>query len=254
MMKLHLTRSFLAIFLCLSFILVPAFAGQVPSIPDDQVQARLDYIQKALAAGQPHARLWFYGWMGGYGVTSAGMLIYSFANWSDVKTVSGKHLPQDAFIGGIGTLIGAGTVLLRPFVPAFALGKLNPLPDGTPEERLAKLQRAEDLLQRAAKREKYTRSAMNHVVKLGINAAGSIAGTLIYKRKWTDALLGFGLSSCVSLIHIYSQPTRAIHDWESYEATYLTGGGTAPLPRPEIPATEWTLSGFPGGFSLSVSW
>ncbi len=253
-MKPHLCRTFLTIFLCLSFLLVPAFAGQAQSIPDDQVKARLDYIQKSLAGGQPHARTWFYGWMGGYTAASAGMLIYAFANWSDVKTVSGKHLPQDAFVGGIATIVGGATVALNPFVPAFALGRLNQLPDGTPEERLAKLQRAEDLLQRAARREKYTRSVMNHVVKLGINAAGSATGALVYKRKWTDALLGFGISSCVSLIHIYSQPTRAIHDWESYEATYLTGGAAAPLPPPEPSKVEWTLSGFPGGFRLNISW
>jgi hypothetical protein len=253
-MRLHPFRSLVVACLCLSLLSLPARAGQSPSIPDDQVQARLDYIQKALAAGQPHARLWFYTWMVGYGAATAGMLAYSFANWSDVKSASGKKLPQDAFVGGIGTLIGAGTVILNPFVPAYALGRLDRLPDGTPEERLAKLQEAEDLLRRSAHREHVGRGVANYILRFGIDAAGATTAAAIYKRKWTDALLGFAISGTSTFIHIATHPTRAIHDWEDYQRTYLKGGGAAPLTLPEPSKVEWSLGGFPGGFSLRVSW
>ena len=152
----------------------------------------------------------------------------------------------------LGLLIGVGGLLVDPFLPAFGSGDLKTLPGGTAEERLAKLQKAEELLRRCAQREKDGQGWTTHLLNLGVNAAAGVVTAAAFKRPWTDGLITFATSEAVSLVNIYTQPRRAIHDWDAYEAKYLGQKGEA---SPE-PSTEnrWTLGIFPGGFSVGLTW
>jgi len=238
-----------------------AYAQQVASIPDDQVKERLSFVEKALDAGQPRAGTWWYGWIAAYSAGTAVQWGLCLGHWNDTKPadntpnaprVHDRKLAQDMLVGGATTALGVGGLLIDPFLPAFGSRDLKTLPEGTAEERLAKLQKAEELLRRCAQREKDGQGWTTHLLNLGVNAAAGIVTAAAFKRPWTDGLITFATSEAVSLINIYTQPRRAIHDWGDYEAKYLgQNGGASPEVSPE---RRWTFSFFPSGFSVGLTW
>lgn len=237
-----------------------AYAQQVASIPDDQVKERLSFVEKALDAGQPRARTWWYGWIAAYSAGTAVQWGFCLGHWNDTKAANAPNAPrvqdrkfaQDMLVGGATTALGVGGLLIDPFLPAFGSRDLKAQPEGTAEERLAKLQKAEDLLRRCAQREKDGQGWTTHLLNLGVNAAAGVVTAAAFKRPWTDGLITFATSEAVSLINIYTQPRRAIHDWRDYEAKYLGQKGEE---SPEVsPERRWTFGFFPGGFSVGLTW
>lgn len=237
-----------------------AYAQQAASIPDDQVKERLSFVEKALDAGQPRARTWWYGWMAAYSAGTAVQWGLSIGHWNDTKAADDPSAPrvhdrafaQDMLVGGATTALGVGSLLIDQFLPAYGSRGLKTLPEGTAEERSAKLQKAEDLLRRCAQREKDGQGWTTHLLNLGVNAAAGVVTAAAFKRPWTDGLITFAAGEVVSLINIYTQPRRAIHDWRDYEAKYLGRKGEA---NSEAPAeSRWTFGLFPGGFSVGLTW
>ena len=241
-------------------ILVPAF-GQATGAPsDDEVKARLGFIQAALDAGRGRARTWYYGWLGGYAAATAVQGGLAIGNAKDIKPVSDavsddvnsdRKFAADMLVGGATTALGIVGLLIDPFTPLSAPGALRSLPEGTPEERLAKLRKAEDLLRQCARREKDGRGLTTHLLNLGVNGAAGIVTAAAFKRPWTDGLLNFGIGEAVSLLNIFTQPCRAVRDLKTYESSYPGGTLEALSSRPE---TLFTVGYYPGGLRLSLAW
>ncbi len=244
----------------LLLVLVPAF-GQGSAAPsDEEVKARLSFLGTALDAGRGRAKTWWYSWLGGYGAATAGQAALAIANAKDIKPVddalgddqnNDRKFAADMLVGGTTTALGVVGLLIDPFTPVSAPGALKALPEGTAEERLAKLKRAEDLLRQCARREENGRSLTTHLLNLGVNAAAGVVTAAAFNRPWTDGLINFGIGEAVSLLTIFTQPRRAVRDWRNYEIAYLAGKSEA-LPAP--PETNWMVSFFPGGLHLSLSW
>jgi hypothetical protein len=235
-----------------------AFAEAAGEIPDDQAKERLGYIENALGTAQPRASNWWYGWLAGYATATAAQWGLSAAHWNDVKPaddspntpkVHDRGFAQDMLVGGATTALGVGGLLMDPFLPAHGAKKLKSFPDGTAEERRVKLAKAEELFRRCAEREKEGRGWTTHLLNLGANAAAGIVTAAAFKRPWSDGLVTFALGEAVSLANIFSQPRRAIRDWNNYQVRYLGKEG-ALLPAPA--ESRWSLSVFPGGLSLSL--
>lgn len=261
-MTRNLIRRFLAAVLLAALVLVPAWAQTSPAPTDEQVKARLDFIRTALDAGQGRARTWYYGWIGGYSAATAVQLGFAIGNGKDIKAVSDsvsdkvnddRKFASDMLVGGLTTALGVGGLLIDPFVPACAVGRLRALPESTPEERLTKLENAEELLKQCADREREGQGLVTHLLNFGVNAAAGVATAAAFKRRWTDGLVNFGIGEAVSLINIYTQPRRAIRDWRAYENTYLNKNGE-PLPAPVAAPADWSVGLVPGGFRLTVCW
>jgi hypothetical protein len=238
----------------LLFLVTPRLArAQGASLSDEQVKERLATIENALKAGQPRAQTWWYGWIGAYytGALAGGILAAS--HWSDKKlegdeTVSDSEFAEGMLVGGSTFALGVGGLLLDPFVPALAADRLAPMPEGTAEERRAKLARAEDLLRQCARRERSGRSWTTQLINVGANAAGAVVTKAVFHQSWGSALLTFATGEAVSLLNIFTQPMRATRDLRDYEAKYLGKAG-ASMPAPTEP--KWTLSAWPGGLTLS---
>lgn len=244
----------------LALILAPAHAQQTGVPSDNEVRARLGFIQTALDSGQGRARTWQYGWLGGYSAATAVQWGLAIANAKDIKPIddsltdsvkSDRMFAQDMLVGGATTALGVVGFLIDPFIPASAPGRLRSLPESTPQERRTKLREAEDLLRQCARREEAGRGLMTHLLNLGVNAAAGVVTAAAFKRPWTDGLINFGIGEAVSLLTIFTQPRRAVRDWKNYEVTCLGQNGE-PLPAPA--ETDWSLGLFPGGFRLAVSW
>ncbi len=241
-------------------ILVPAF-GQAAGAPsDEEVKARLGFIQTALDAGRGRARTWWYGWLGGYAAATAVQGGLAIANAKNIKAVSDavsedvntdRKFAADMLVGGATTALGLVGMLIDPFTPLSAPGDLRALPDSTPEARLAKLRKAEDLLRQCARREKEGRGLTTHLLNLGVNAAAGVVTAAAFKRPWTDGLINFGIGEAVSLLNIFTQPCRAVRDLKTYETTYPAGALEALSAQP---GTTLTVGYYPGGMRISLAW
>jgi len=234
----------LALVLILQFWPWASARAQQPSLTDEQVKERLNYIETALNAGKPNAKTWYYGWFATYSASAVAMGILAGVHWDDTKlegteTVPDQKFAQDMLVGGATFALGAVGLLLDPFVPAYASKKVGLMPGSTPEARQAKLERAEAYLRACAKREVRGRGLTNHLLNIGVNAAAGVVTSAAFHRPWTDGLTTFAIGEAVSLLTIFTQPMRATRDLANYEAKYLGKTGTAVTAEPE---RKWTLS------------
>jgi hypothetical protein len=242
-----------AVALALSLVSAGVARAQQAALTDEQVKERLGYIENALKAGQPRAETWWYGWVGVYytGALAGGILAAS--HWADKKVEGVEMVPDREFaegmlVGGATFALGVGSLLLDPFVPAYASDKLRPMPESTAEERRAKLAKAEDLLRQCARRERSGRSWTTQLLNAGANAAGAVVTKAAFHQSWGNALITFATGEAVSLLNIFTQPMRATRDLRDYEVKYLGQPGSAMSAPTE---RRWTLSAWPGGLTLS---
>jgi predicted secreted protein len=249
----RLFYSGLVIALALQLVTSGIARAQETAPPDEQVKARLAFITGALDAGQSRAKTWWYGWIAGYSAGAVAMGVLAATNWNEpvIETFApvpepNRSFAQDMLVGSATFALGVAGLLIDPFVPATAARKLRPLPETTSMERLAKLQRAEELLRQCARREKDGRSMKTHLMNIGVNAAAGVVTAAAFKRPWTDGLITFVTGEAVSLLTIFSQPMRATRDLKKYEAGDLGNSGVS------TPERRWSLGVWPGGLSFRL--
>lgn len=231
-----------------------ARAQQSATLSDDQVKERLGYIENALRSAQPRAETWYSGWLGTYyvGALAGGML--AGIHWADTKvegnaTVPDREFAEGMLVTGATFLLGVGALLVDPFTPATAPKDLGRLPGDTAEERQAKLEKAEELLRKCAKREVSGRSLTTHLLNIGANAAGAVVIKAAFHQSWGSALVTFASGEAISLLNIFTQPMQATRDLKAYEAKYLGKNGES---MSAMPDRKWTLSVWPGGLTFRL--
>lgn len=230
-----------------------ATAQDTSALTDEQVRERLAFISTSLQAGKPRAATWWYGWIAGYSAGAVAGGILAAANWEphviDIVETPENTFAEDMLVGGATCALGVVGLIIDPFVPAYAPGKLRRLPENTAEERRLKLLKAEELLRKCARREKSGRSLTTHLLNLGANAAAGIVTAAAFDRPATDGLVTFALGEAVSLLNIFSQPMRATRDLRAYEAgSFGKTGSSTPGPAER----RWSLSVWPGGLSFRL--
>jgi len=223
------------------------FAQQSAALSDEQVKERLGFLENALVSAQPRAKLWWYGWIAGFSAAAAVQWGLAAANWD--KTGEDKDFAEDMLVGGATCALGSAGQLIFPFVPAYGPNALPAMSEGTPEERQAKLVKAEELLRQCAKKEKEGRGWLTHGLNLGVNAAAGLVTVLAFDRPWSEGLLTFAISEGVSLLNIFSQPTRARRDLNNYEIKFLGKPGSY---RGGTAGPTWYFSVHPGGISFRM--
>ncbi len=230
-----------------------ARAQEAAALSDEQVKERLAFITDALKAGQPRARTWWYGWMAASAAATGVQAGLAAAHWKDTKVVDGvtvrdRGFAEDMLMGGVTTGLAFGYFVIDPLHAATAWGKLSRLPEGTPEERLAKLRRAEASLRECAGRERGGRSLGTHILNIAVNGAAGLTTCLAFHRPWYDGVLTFAEGEAVSLFYIFTQPTRAERDLKEYEARYKGKAGT--LSAAGASDRHLVFGFWPGGVSL----
>jgi len=246
-MKHHNRRRIIIALALMAALSGEALAQQTADLSDEQVQERLGFLENALVSAQPRAKLWWYGWIAGYSAAALVQGGLAAANWD--KTGDDKDFAEDMLVGGATCALGAGGLLISPFVPAYRPAALQSMPEGTPEERRAKLLKAEELMHECAKREKDGRGWLTHGLNLGVNAAAGLVTVLVFDRPWSEGLLTFAISEGVSLLNIFTQPRRAQRDLKNYEIKFLEKPG---IYREGAAEPTWYVSVHPGGISLGM--
>ncbi len=218
--------------------------GVVPdSVMGERIQVNqpnpLQDIQLTAMKDRHNAQIWWYGWLGGYSAATAGQAVVYLSS-------DNKALRQDMALGAATTLLGALGQLVTPILPktpdypsyrAYVSGGQTI----TPEQ-------AGELLKALAAREKQGRSWKTHAIAGAVNLGGGLITWLGFNRTVWDGVANFALNTAVTEGQIWTQPTRAIKDYERYLREYHPEAGMAPL-KPE---GEWTVSVYPGGFAIRL--
>lgn len=210
-------------------------------IPDSLVKVQILSIQTMLDQGKPAAKLWWNGWL--YGYSAATMV-------QGIVCLESKELKtrQDMALGAVTTLIGAAGQLLMPMIPVSAPKKLALIPGDTPEERIIKLQKAEELFEASAKREKDGRSWKMHAASGAVNLGSGLVTWLGFDRTLSAGFWNFALNTAITETQIWTQPIRAIRDYKKYCEKYKSG---EPQASNRL-KTSFFVSAYPGGLALRV--
>lgn len=210
-------------------------------IPDSLVNERINHIQNMLDQGKPAAKLWWNAWLYGY---SAATVVQGavFLGSDQLKT------RQDMALGAATTLVGAAGQLIMPMTPASSPGKLALIPGDTPEQRINKLNKAEELFEASATREKDGRSWKMHAASSAVNLSSGLITWLGFDRTIQSGLINFAINEVITEAQIWTQPTRAIIDYKKYCEKYKNG----------LPSTLYKtksqlfVNAFPGGLALRL--
>jgi hypothetical protein len=194
-----------------------------------------------LDQGKPAAKLWWNAWLYGY---SAATVVQGavFLSSDQLKT------RQDMALGAATTLVGAVGQLIMPMTPAKAPARLALVPSDTLEERIIKLNKAEELFEASAKREKDGRSWKMHAASSAINLSSGMITWLGFDRTIQSGLINFAINEVITETQIWTQPTRAIKDYKIYCEKYKNGLPSA-LYKPKI---HLYVNAFYGGLAFRI--
>jgi hypothetical protein len=210
-------------------------------IPDSVIMERMKLIEKMLKQGKPNANRWWYGWLAGYSAATLGQ-------GSVCISSDDKALRQDMALGAATTLLGAAGQLLTPMVPGYAPDRLEKLPEDTHQARQQKLADAEELLKASALREKAGRSWQAHAVAGVVNVSSGLITWFGFKRDVWAGLGNFVLNTVITEAQIWTQPTRAMKDYQTYCQRFKPGEKPVSL-KHEI---SWFAGASPSGVEIKI--
>jgi hypothetical protein len=192
-------------------------------------------IQVTALKDKAAAERWWYGWLAGYSAATAGQGIVYFT--SDNKT-----LRQDMALGAATTFLGAMGQLITPvFSKQADYPSYREYASG---EKSLPSEQAAELLKSLAAREKEGRSWKTHAIAGVVNLGSGLITWLGYKRTFMDGLENFAINTVITEAQIWTQPMKAVRDYEKY--TREAGPGVESMTSRR--EGEWSWSVYPGGF------
>lgn len=239
--KIRSVNSSTALLIITGFIFILhdfQLSAQEP-VPDSIVKERIEFIQKMLNEGKPAASLWWNGWLYGYGAAT-------LVQGSVFLTSNQSKTRQDMALGAATTFVGLAGQLIMPMVPVRAAKKLTAIPGESVEQRIAKLQQAEELFESSASREIQGRSWKMHAASGVVNLSSGMITWLGFNRSVWAGIGNFVLNTAICEAQILTQPMKAARNYNIYCERYKSG----------FPQTYRTtdlhlvVNAFPGGISL----
>jgi len=221
------------------FQIYPALAQN--ELSDAQMQERIQLIQQMLEQGKTNANRCWYGWLIGYSAATIGQGVV-FLNSED------KETRQDMALGAATTFLGVMGQIITPPVSGIAPDRLSEIAESTPEEISDKLLEAEKLLKECALQEKDGRSWKTHAIAGAVNLGSGLVVWLGFKRSIWEGLGNFALNTVITEVQIWTQPTKAIKDYDDYIKKYKSGEKLG-FRKSE---TSWSLTVSPGRLGISV--
>jgi hypothetical protein len=200
---------------------------------------RLNEIEKLVKNDRKNALIWWNGWIWGYNAATLGQGLVYF-------TTENKSIRQDMALGSVTTLLGALSLIVTPIVPPdLSHQKLqdeNTVGDGTKGGQAF----YEESLKEIARREKLGRSWKSHALCSAANIGSGLVTWIGFNRTIKDGLINFALNTVVTEAQIWTQPTRAIRDYQNYYNKYFNKTGLSATKN----EMEWTVNVYPGRISL----
>ena len=230
--------SALLLFALVSLFAAPSRAVEVEH-DDGEISKRLEYLEESLEHGKIYANIWWWGWTVGQLGAAALFGTLAYVDRDEPGATSNNT------VSAVQSLLGGVLLLVDPLDAAFVPRSVRAMPDGTPDERRAKLAAAEQGLRDAAAWERFGRHWINHIMGFVLGAVGfALLTEALPGTNWKDGLLNFALSFGVTEAMIWTQPTRAMRDLREYERRFGDGED-----RPEVsfgagPGAAWMAVSF----------
>lgn len=192
-----------------------AISGNLARLNDDEIDARVAFIEERLDDGQLHAQIWQYGFTTGYGLGALyGTVGASITNDNDQRV--------EFIVTGAKAFIGVGRLLYSPHPARHGAEPVREVQGSGREDRLRRLAVAEDLLDENAERARSRWAWQRHVANIALNMAG-------FGVVWTLGEEGAAISSTALGIVVgeamaFSMPWRAEDDLEDYRVRFEGAG------------------------------
>jgi hypothetical protein len=222
-------RSFTLIVLCVFSVL--SVSQTVSAQSSNQFDRMVDHDRKS-------AQVWWYSWIGGYTVATIGQGAVNLSSDS-------RSLRQDMALGAATTFLGAVGTLLTPVVPGKVYIKKHGFQPGDSLESQAF---QEFLLKEIASREKAGRSWKTHAVTGVVDLGSGLVTWIAFKRSVWDGVINFALNTVIAEAQIWSQPVRAVKDYEKWQEE-KAGGRVQSIKKPEAAVF---VGSAPGGVRIRV--
>lgn len=210
-------------------------------LSDKEIYMRLSTLRSMLDNDQKGAGLWWYGWLGIYCVATIGQ--GAVACISNDKTIK-----ENMTLGAGTTFFGIVGQFITPLKPNYIDIQIERLKNLSKEERLIKLIQAEKMLKDQAEYAKIGKSWEPHVLGGVVNMTSGLITWLGYKRSLWDGIENFALNTVVTEIQIWSQPTKAMLDYNIYMDKYKLIDSKN-LRRPDFVCYSFVV---PGGVGVGI--
>ena len=99
------------------------------------------------------------------------------------------------------------------------------------------------------RREKEGRSWKIHAVTGVVNIGSGLITWLGFRRTVWEGVENFALNTFITETQIWTQPTRALKDYQNFCRKYNSGSGMKVL-KPE---NEWIVRAYPGGIAIEFN-
>lgn len=240
MSVLRRPRALVALLLAASVLATSLLAAPRPALAQTcnaDTEARLEFLESHLDAGQRNEKRWWNGWMtifviGALFKTTEGALESDGSNAAAAYIAAGK------------SVLGVADLTLRPHVGRRGAEPMRAIAKTSPANCAERLALAEKTMELAANASSERWNWKTHASSFALNLAAGLAVT----EGWNDPGSGwrdFGVSTVASEIHIWTHPTMAADSWPAYRAEF------SGVPVARAPAT-FRIAAMPGG--IGVRW
>jgi hypothetical protein len=206
-------------------------------ISDAELAQRLAFITTRLAALNPNATYWQYGWTGFYTASTAAQALLAVDEDDD------NDEETNYIVGAVKSAGALTQMLIKPLPAVRSFERFDAMPAETRTEQLRKLERGEALLQENADRAMGRYEWKRHLIGIGANLLGG--AVIAAFGDSSDALTSTLVGIAVSEANIWTEPSRAIKDLEAYRNEVWT--------QPRVKAGKWHLVPIQGGAAVQIN-
>jgi hypothetical protein len=216
--------------------------SQKENIDTAQLTERLQMIRQMLDRNEKNAGIWWYGWIGVYGAATVGQAAVACLD-------KNKSTREDMILGAGTTLFGVAGQLIAPVKSGYNSKKEELTGRLSRESEIEALRQAEAMLKFQADRAKSGKNWQTHALSGAVNLTSGLITWIGFKRSVWEGIGNFALNTAVTEFQIWSQPTKAIKDYEQYCSKY----GLADYKPSKRPEFEWYAHIQPGMAGFGVS-
>lgn len=215
---------------------------------DASVRSRLADARAAIGRHEDDMRHWFSAFLVVHSVMMGASLTFAITAPDDGARI-------ELSVQALSSFLGLATILINTPPLVGAGGRLDGMPEGTPEERLLKLVQAETLLRSSAESVSYVRGPVNSLLTSGWGLASSLTLLIGFQRVTGSILLAIG-SSVIGQGRILLHPWGIRDEWTRYQRAHADAGCSLPTPTEVLAARvapRWSFGAFGPGVSFTLA-
>jgi hypothetical protein len=215
-------------------------------LDDADVTARIADVRARIALHEPDTRHWWTAWSTVFGALMGAEITIAATAADDGPRI-------DGLVSTVSLALGLVTQLIAYPPLLGAGGQLDAMPETTPQERVAKLIVAEQLLRRSAEGVRFSRGPIGPILS-GLYSIAANTFLIVGFGRTTAAYIGAIGGIILGQGRIVIQPYGIDREWRTYQAAHADAGCASVSPVASA-AIDWHLSpsATMGGAGLSFA-